>query len=682
VVDKDGRSGYVNLPEEYNQGIEQLTSCVKNVEGADDTVVDKLIALGVISVLDLDDIGTEPFNMTKRCMNKIKVWIYMFLVLAGFTSVTLAAKAGKGYLSPLVLVADNEGKTLYVAEATAKQVAVFDIAAGRVAKVFSLPDRPNGLVLAPNGSRLYVTGDAPNGRIHVVNLKTDRISGTLTGGHTPNAPVVSPDGRTLYVCNRFDNNVLVIDLASKRELANIPVLREPVAAALTPDGKLLFVANLLPAGAADADYVAAEVSVIDTATRKIAGTIQLPNGSTGLRGVCVSPDGRHAYVTHILSRYQLPTTQLERGWMNTNALSIIDVSKRKLLNTVLLDDVDLGAANPWGVACTDDGRYICVAHAGTDEVSVIDRTKLHDKLARVAKGVKVSDVSLSAADVPNDLSFLVGLRRRLKLTGNGPRGIAIVGTKVYVAEYFTDSIGIVDVNPETLRQARSLALAPKKPMTAVRKGEMLFNNASLCFQKWQSCASCHPGGGRADALNWDLLNDDIGNPKNTRSLLLAHKTPPAMAAGIRPDAETAVRSGIRHIQFAVRPEEDAVAIDEYLKSLKPVPSPYLVNGRLSRAARRGRKIFEKSGCVKCHPSPLYTDLQKYDVGTDRGMDKGVKFDTPTLVEVWRTAPYLYDGRAATMKEVLTKHNSGDKHGVTSSLTENEIGDLAEFVLSQ
>jgi len=368
--------------------------------------------------------------------------------------------------------------------------------------------------------------------------------------------------------------------------------------------------------------------------------------------------------------------------MNTNALSIIDVSKRKLLNTVLLDDVDLGAANPWGVACTDDGRYICVAHAGTDEVSVIDRTKLHDKLARVAKGVKVSDVSLSAADVPNDLSFLVGLRRRLKLTGNGPRGIAIVGTKVYVAEYFTDSIGIVDVNPETLRQARSLALAPKKPMTAVRKGEMLFNNASLCFQKWQSCASCHPGGGRADALNWDLLNDDIGNPKNTRSLLLAHKTPPAMAAGIRPDAETAVRSGIRHIQFAVRPEEDAVAIDEYLKSLKPVPSPYLVNGRLSRAARRGRKIFEKSGCVKCHPSPLYTDLQKYDVGTDRGMDKGVKFDTPTLVEVWRTAPYLYDGRAATMKEVLTKHNSGDKHGVTSSLTENEIGDLAEFVLSQ
>jgi N utilization substance protein A len=48
------------MPEEYNQGIERLTNCVKNVVSADDTLVDKLIALGVISVLDMDDVGTEP----------------------------------------------------------------------------------------------------------------------------------------------------------------------------------------------------------------------------------------------------------------------------------------------------------------------------------------------------------------------------------------------------------------------------------------------------------------------------------------------------------------------------------------------------------------------------------------------------------------------------------------------
>ena len=49
-------------PNEYNLGIEQLTNCVKNVPHADDTVVDKLIALGVISIMDLEDVGAEPLT--------------------------------------------------------------------------------------------------------------------------------------------------------------------------------------------------------------------------------------------------------------------------------------------------------------------------------------------------------------------------------------------------------------------------------------------------------------------------------------------------------------------------------------------------------------------------------------------------------------------------------------------
>ncbi|MHC4157488.1 MAG: transcription termination factor NusA [Planctomycetota bacterium] len=47
-------------PDEYNLGIERLTSCLKGIEAADDTIIDRLIALGVISVLDLEDVGTEP----------------------------------------------------------------------------------------------------------------------------------------------------------------------------------------------------------------------------------------------------------------------------------------------------------------------------------------------------------------------------------------------------------------------------------------------------------------------------------------------------------------------------------------------------------------------------------------------------------------------------------------------
>ncbi len=607
-----------------------------------------------------------------------------------FLSVILMLCAGPGghaanskdkYLSPLDVVADESGKTLYIAEKTAGQVAVFDVGNLKVTKTIPVPAQPSGLALAPDGSKLYVTGGEPDGRVFVIDTKTGKITKRLRAGHTPNAPVVSPDGKKLYICNRFNDNVSVLDSSSGRELAKIAVRREPVAAAITADGKTLIVVNHIPAGATDGDYAAAEVSIIDTKANKVVNSIKLPNGSASLHGVAISPDGKYAYVTHILARYQLPATQLERGWMNTNALTIIDVPGKKFVNTVLLDDVDLGAANPWGIACTADGKYICVTTAGTHELSVIDREKLHDKVDRAGRGEKVSDATSSADDVPNDLSFLVTLKRRLKLSGNGPRGLTMIGTKAYIAEYFSDSLGVVDINPDIRPKAKSSPLGPKRAVSAVRHGEIYFHDATPCFQKWHSCSSCHPGEARTHALNWDLMNDGLGNPKNTKSLLLAHKTPPSMALGIRADAETAVRAGIRHIQFAVRPEEDAEAIDEYLKSLEPVPSPRLVKSKLSRSAKRGQKLFESAGCASCHTGELYTDLKKHDLGIGKWLDVGKSFDTPTLIEAWRTAPYLYDGRAATIEDMLKKHNVDDKHGQTSNLTDRQAKDLAEFVLS-
>ena len=183
-------------------------------------------------------------------------------------------------------------------------------------------------------------------------------------------------------------------------------------------------------------------------------------------------------------------------------------------------------------------------------------------------------------------------------------------------------------------------------------------------------------------MNWDLLNDGIGNPKNTKSMLLAHRTPPAMITAVRPNAESAVRAGFRHILFAVSEEADSVAIDQYLSGLEPLPSPHRVNGRLSDAAVRGKTVFERARCAGCHEGSLLTDMQQYDVGTAEGLDEGTKFDTPSLVEVWRTGPYLYDGRAATIRQVLTKYNPNDNHGVTKNLSDSELDDLVEYVLSQ
>jgi len=602
--------------------------------------------------------------------------------------------AEKGdYLSPISVVADVDGKVIYIAESTANQVAVFDIFSGKVIKTISVGENPVGLDISSDGSKLYVTSAAASGKVQIIDIRDGIVTDSIATGHTPVAVVESPDGKTLYVCNQYNNNIVVIDLSSKKQVAAIAVVREPVAGAITLDGKYLFVANHLPAGPANAGYCASVISVIDTAAKKVIKNIELPNGSTNVRGITISPDGRNAYVTHLLARYQFPVTYLEKGWINTNAMTIIDVPERSFVNTVLVDDVDLGGANPYGVACTADGKNILIVHGGSYELSVIDRKGLHRRLlpAETARkfiseihsggGRKFSDSSYTAEDVPNDLTFLSGIRRRIKLEGIGPRGLAVIGTKVYVAEYFTDSIGVVDIDPLAQPAVQSIPLGKRRTATFVRKGEVLFNDASLSYQKWNSCTSCHTGDGRASALNWDLLNDGVANPKNIRSLLLSHKTPPAMITGVRENAEVAVRSGIRYIQFASTTERKAQAIDAYLKSLKPIASPYLVNGKLSKAAEKGQKLFSKAGCGLCHSQPLYTNMSKYDIGTGTEQDDNKEFDTPTLIEVWRTAPYLHDGRAVTIQEVLTKFNKNDRHGRTSELTDKEIEELAAFLLS-
>ena len=126
-----------------------------------------------------------------------------------------------------------------------------------------------------------------------------------------------------------------------------------------------------------------------------------------------------------------------------------------------------------------------------------------------------------------------------------------------------------------------------------------------------------------------------------------------------------------------------MAIDKYLESLEPVPSPYLVDGKLSPAAQRGKKLFfdAKVNCAKCHPKPLFTDMQMHDVGSQGQLDRRDAFDTPTLIECWRTAPYMHDGRYTTLKDLFAEGKHGLRGGDVGKLSEQQTRDLVEYVLS-
>lgn len=596
---------------------------------------------------------------------------------------------GMPALSPTAMVPSPDGRLLYLACATAYQVVVYDISEREIARRIEVPATPSGLALSSDGQRLYVTCAAPRSKVCLITTGAGKIRSTFSAGHTAMAPVLSSDGRFLYVCNRFNNAVEFFDLERGKSVAQVPVDREPVAAVLSANGKLLFVANHIHSGPSDRGIVAATVSVIDTQKRKLIKHISLTNGSTLLRGLCVSPDGKYVGVTHTLARFHLPTTTVEHGWMNDNALSLIDANELTLLATVLLDEDKQGAANPWAAQWSADGKWICVTHAGTHEVSLIDAPALLAKICnlpaqpdRSATPNLSSNAAQARNDIPNDLGFLCGLRTRIKLRGNGPRCLSIVGKKVYVGNYFSDSLSILNLDPATNKSA-TIHLESPLGVVAQRKGEMYFNDATLCYQGWQSCASCHSSDARVDGMNWDLLNDGLGNPKNVKSLLLSFQTPPVMAMGVRSDAAAAIRAGMRHILFTNPREDVASAMDEYVKNLQPISSPFLVHNRLSRSAERGQKLFFSAsvGCSSCHSPPLFTDLKPHGVGTGKFDQNTDEFYTPSLVELWRTAPYLHDGSAATLRDVVLRHNPGDKRGHTSHLKPSEVDDLVSFLLS-
>ncbi|MHC4400291.1 MAG: cell surface protein [Planctomycetota bacterium] len=601
------------------------------------------------------------------------VWSVLIVCLAGGAGLR-AAEPPESCLGPCALVASPCGKKLYVASRDARQVAWLDLPEGNVAASVPLPGEPTGLAISPDGAALYATCAGPSGVVVVLDTSSPAVVTTIPVGHTAMGPDVSPDGRHLYVCNRFDNDVSVVDLVLGREVARVAAVREPVDAAITPDGRTVVVINHLPNDPADSFDVAASVTFIDTDLLE-AASVRLPNGSTGLRAVCVSPDGRYAFATHTVANYQLVPTIVTGGWTNHNVISVLDARDRKLIDTVFLDELHLGAGNPWGIACSPDGKQISITHAGSRELSVIDAEGLLEQFRR---GIRNSPIQGGSPYYPGILGTL---GRRIKLHGRGTRALALAGSKAYVAGLFSDTVEVIDAaSPDEPRQ--TLRLGPERKLSARRRGEMLFHDATVCYQQWQSCATCHPDG-RTDGLNWDLLNDSVGNPKNTKSMLLAHVTPPAMATGVRATAEEAVRSGIEHILFADRPEKDAAAIDEYLKSLRSVPSPYLVEGELSPAARRGKELFEsrRIGCARCHPAPLYTDMKMHEVGSRRSYDQHEAFDTPTLIEVWRTAPFLHDGSYVTIDQLIRGGKHGNTHGQLDRLSDRQIDDLAQFVLS-
>lgn len=168
--------------------------------------------------------------------------------------------------------------------------------------------------------------------------------------------------------------------------------------------------------------------------------LQLPNGSTDVKALATDSKGNYAYAVHLLARYQLPTNQVDRGWMSTNVLSVINLHTQEVENTVLLDTPQKGASNPWNVIVSPDDSKIWISVSGSHELVCVDRIALHDRLARAKEGEKVTPSTKDYAHIPDDAGFLYGIRDFYKTQGKGPRALYVTPDKVYTANYYTGEL--------------------------------------------------------------------------------------------------------------------------------------------------------------------------------------------------------------------------------------------------
>ncbi|MDR2117581.1 MAG: hypothetical protein LBP87_14485 [Planctomycetaceae bacterium] len=572
---------------------------------------------------------------------------------------------------------------------------------------------------------IYVTNRF-DGTITVI--EQNKITNNFKAGREPIAITITPDGQTLIVAGHIpEDSSLCFDISSRvrfidTQTGQAEAIRLDVGAInlrdilLSSDGQYVFVTGgighfqQMPNSVTGGWMNENVLFVVDIVHRNVVTSYRLDEygiGSANPWGLSLSEDKRFLVLAAagscdilLINMAHFVTMLDNYSGRKTKPLTSSDIaiSDTALSDTVLSDTTLLDTALPIRMKIPVGLKG--VRHAVMSKNGIFATAYFEDSVIKIVPHFS-KPTGFIAGILPHD-QLVIPRNRNKNFLDNSATQIYNNSENNNFERDNSVQNNFVQNNSETnlfrfiplpsfvlspgIWFERSVARLGAEPVwTEIRYGEMLFHDAILCQEHWQSCATCHPDA-RSDTLNWDLLNDGPDNPKNTKSLFLSHKTPPSMAHGVRDRAETAVRKGFETILMIPATEINARAVDAYLNHLEPIPSPHLIsvsgqkNG-LSESAKRGRRIFNQSGCSLCHPAPLFTDLRKHDVETRSLVDSSPFFDTPSLCEVWRTSPYLHDGRYKTIRELITEGKHVNIDHCLDRLTDKEIDDLTEYVLS-
>jgi DNA-binding beta-propeller fold protein YncE/mono/diheme cytochrome c family protein len=593
------------------------------------------------------------------------------------------------------IIFDQETNKIWNTNQDSNTITISDANTFVKTKEVASGKRPRNLAKASN-NQIWVTNQ-DDATISIYSDKGDPLKTiALPYASQPFGIVFSPNNSAAYVTLEATGRLLKLDL-NGNIVASIPVGASPRAIAVSNDSKRIFVTRFI------SPEKQGEVVEVDAASFSIKRKINLvedpgPDNESGgrgvpnyLNGIAINPSGTEAWV--IGKKDNVSRGKYKDGQALTFESTVRSVACKIDLNsnTELLNnriDID-NRDSPTDIVFSKLGDYAFITTQGNDLVEVRD----------AYKGVSVAVVENS---------------------GSAPSGIVLSpdGNKLFVNNFISRSVTVFDVSDvvkslsnKIVRLAEIKTVSTELLSAEVLKGKKIFYSSEdrMSQGNYISCASCHVDGGQ-DGRAWDFTDRGEGI-RNTTTLV--------GSSGIGhgrvhwsgnfdeiQDFENDIRNAFKGKGFMSDKDFEATsdplgnakkglsadldALAAYVTSLSTYDkSPYKnADGSLTKDAVSGKAIFESKQCASCHTGSSYTDSDKgflHDVGTMSLASGGRRgksllgIDTPTLRGIWKTAPYLHDGSAATLNDVFLAYNKDDKHGVTSTLSRTEMDQLVTYL---
>eukprot|EP00913_Durusdinium_trenchii_P008940 g8406.t1 len=568
------------------------------------------------------------------------------IVSVCFCAAPLFVEAGSS--SGLMQISDD-GKLLACTNRDNGSVSVVDLKTNTVVREIPVGRKPEGLTFLGKSHTLAVAVYDED-KIVFLDADSGKKKGTTEVFDEPYGIVSNKAGDRVFVTLDYPGQLVEINAKTYKTLRSFDAGKFPRGLAISTDDKRLFIT----------EYYTANVLAFDAATGKQNDIWKGASTDNLARQIVLHPTRPKAYLPHIRSK----VSAAHGEGSIFPYVTVIDTNKsddrrRKRIPM----DAFIGnrvTANPWEIAVSPDGKSLFVVFSGTDD--------------------------MFACEVLDDNYREIRYRGSLRL-GKNPRAVKVApdGKTFYV--YNALDFNVVAYDVRTLRFRGAIQVCKNPLGEEMLLGKQLFYSAlqPVVGRRWISCSSCHPDG-QPDGRTWKNP-EGLRNTQSLRGMAWTHPIHWSADRDEVQDFEHTIRGQLMQGRGLIRGRvNDSLgrpnkglsrtldALSAYTNSHKfSSLSPYAKNG-LSEKAKRGRKLFfsKKTNCASCHSGPFFADSQpadssdkiiRHDVGTgkdDPGEKMGPKYDTPTLLGIYRTAPYLHHGVAKTLHEALAPEEKLDQ----------------------